>query len=103
MDMDSDKETSRKRVMWDGSNLHLHKGDEIEIRRGITMQEGYRYEIRASAICNLSIGVRMRSRIEGSTMSKPPRDFDPPICGYVENIEVDDTATHFDIVEKKRT
>ena len=97
INMDSDKEKSLKRVMWDGSNLHLHKGDEIEIRRGIMGKEGYKYEIRASVIANLSIGVGFRSRIEGVMMSRSPMDFDPPIRGYVENIEVN-TNTYFDLI-----
>ncbi len=99
--MDLDKEVSRKKVMWDGSNLHLHKGDEIEIRRGIMEKEGYKYEIRASKIANLSIGVVIHSRIEGVMMSIGPKDFDPPIRGYVENIEVS-TNTYFDIVARAR-
>ena len=97
--MDSEKEKSLKRVTWDGSNLHLHKGDEIEIRRGIIGKEGHKYEIRASVIANLTIGVGFRSRIEGSSMTDSPRDFDPPIRGYVENIEVS-TNVNFDLIEK---
>lgn len=98
--MGSDKETSRKRIMWDGSNLHLHKGDEIEIRSGIMAREGYKHEIRAIEIANLSIGTGFRSRIAGVTMSEPITKFDPPIRGYVENIEVS-TNTHFDLIENE--
>ena len=101
IDMDSEKDKSRKRVMWDGSNLHLHEGDKIEIRRGIKESVGGSFDIRASVIANSTIGVGFRSSIEGVMMSVGPKDFDPPISGYVKNIEVGPTITTFDIVDKK--
>lgn len=97
--MDSDKEKPRKRVMWDGKSLNVTTGDEIEILRGILMREIYDFDIRASTIRNLTKGITSRSEIEGVTMSRSPKDFDSPIRGYVENIEVTNN-TYFYIVEK---
>ena len=98
--MDSDDLLSYRRVLWDGTNLHLHDGDEIEIRRGIIAKKGHDYDIRASVIANLSTRIGFRSLIERATVPSPPRDFDPPICGCVENIEVAPEKITFDIVEK---
>ena len=99
--MASDNEKLYRRIMWDGTNLDLNDGDEIEIRRGIIAKKGYNYDIRATLILNLSIVKRFRSSVEGARVPSPPRDFDPPISGYVENIEIAPRKIIFDIVEKE--
>jgi len=99
--MASDNGKLYRRIMWDGSNLELNDGDEIEISRGIIAKKGYDYDIRASLILNLSTLIIFRSSVEGAWGSSQPRDFDPPISGYVENIEVSPRKILFDIVEKE--
>jgi len=98
--LDLNEVDSRKRVMWDGQ-LNVTKGDKIEILRGIIMRDIYDSDIRATTIRNLTRDIKLRSRIEGTMMSESPIDFDPPMRGYAENIEVrSNNTTYFDIVEK---
>jgi hypothetical protein len=51
--------------MWDGTDLQVFEGDEIEIIRGIKYEGGYDFDIRATVIHNKSRGTTFRSRIEG--------------------------------------
>lgn len=75
------------RVRWDGTNLTISNGDEIEIRRGVRLNAN---EVRATMIRNITTGVDSRnfSVIEGTIMSQVPIDFNPPIRGHVRSIEV---------------
>lgn len=87
------------KVMWDGINLQVFQGDEIEILRGIEYDISYGYEVRATVVRNKTRGITSRSRVEGIMMTKSPHDFQPPIHGYVKNIEVREN-TYFELVEK---
>ncbi len=99
MAMDSEQLKSRIRVTWDGRSLNVTVGDEIEILRGIIMRDIYPDDIRATMIKNLTSGAKFRSRIEGVMMSESPKDIDPPIRGYVQNLEVSGNTT-FELVRK---
>ncbi len=81
------------RVMWDGTDLRISAGDEVEILRGIPVDSN---EVRATVLRNLTTGVRFRSRIEGVTMSRGPSDLNPSIRGYVRSIEVTNN-TNFEV------
>ena len=82
--------------MWDGTDLRINSGDEIEILRGIRSNAT---EVRATVVRNITTGVQFRSRIEGVMMIEGPRDFDPPLRGYVKSIQVTQN-TNFEIDEK---
>ena len=75
------------RVIWDGTNLLISEGNEIEILRGIRFNAN---EVRATMIRNITTGVDSRnfSVIEGTVMFQRPTDFNPPVRGHVRSIEV---------------
>jgi hypothetical protein len=81
--------------MWNGTNLTISNGNEIEIRRGIRFNAN---EVRATMIRNITTGVDSRnfSVIEGTIMPQPPTDFNPPIRGHVRAIEVTNN-TNFEL------
>ena len=87
------------RIVWDDTDLRVSEGDEIEILRGMKMDSGYDFDIRATVVRNLTRGGKFTSRIEGVLTSYPPYDFDPPVRGYVKNLEVAG-STYFEIQEK---
>ena len=87
------------KVMWDGADLQISEGDEIEILRGIKYDGGYDFDIRATTVRNKTRGVTFRSQIEGVMMSKMPSDLEPPLEGYAKNVEIR-TNTYFLLVEK---
>lgn len=87
------------RVMWDGVDLRVSEDDEVEVLRGIKMNESYDFKVRATLVRNVTRGGKFRSRIEGVTMSQMPYDLDPPIRGYVKNLEVSGN-TYFELEEK---
>lgn len=84
------------KVMWDGTDLRINAGDEIEILRGIRSNAN---EVRATVVRNITAGVQFRSRIEGVLMTQGPRDLDPPIRGYVKSIQVTQN-TNFEVDPK---
>jgi uncharacterized protein (TIGR02391 family) len=81
------------KVMWDGTDLRISVGDEIEIVRGI---QSSGMELRATLVRNITTGVDYRSRIEGATMSRGPTDLNPPIRGYVKSVQVTQN-TNFEV------
>ncbi len=87
------------RVMWDGVNLQISEGEEVEILRGIKAREIYDYNIRATLVRNVTRGGEFTSRINGVVMSPNPSDFEPPIHGYVKNLKVSGNV-YFELEEK---
>ena len=84
------------KVMWDGTDLRINTGDEIEILRGIGSNTN---ELRATGIKNITTGVEFRSRIEGVLMSQGPANLDSPVRGFVKSIQVTNN-TYFEIDQK---
>lgn len=84
------------KVAWDGTDLRINAGDEIEILRGIISNGN---ELRATVVRNITTGVQFRSRIEGVMMSQGPTNLDPPIRGYVKSIQVTHN-TNFELEQK---
>jgi len=83
------------KIEWDGTNLFVFEGDEVEILRGIVDE----YYVRASVIRNITRGREFRSHIEGTLMTRMPQDLKPPLRGYVSKVR-SDVNTQFDLEEK---
>ena len=91
------KKESVTKVIWD-ADLHVSKGDEIEILSGIIDVDNvgnvYAFELR-----NITKGRReIREIIRGNMFAqKSPEQFKPSIHGIVKNIFVSPSGTWFEL------
>lgn len=82
-------------ITWAGS-LQVSKNDELKITKGIVYGNG---NISAFRLENVTTGRKEKSRNEGVLMSVMPVDFNPPLSGFVQNVEGDEGETTFELVE----
>jgi len=87
------------KVTWIGKpELQIFGGDEIEILRGFGNRESD--QIQATRIRDKTRGTSFRSDVEGILSGTRYHNFDPPIIGYVKNIQMLGHATIFELEEK---
>lgn len=87
--------------VWYDERMEIRRGDNIRIVKGMILENDPE-RIRATVVENLTSGVLYSSRINSTFMMQSPVDFDPPVCGRVDSIQIGyqgTDQTHFTIIE----
>jgi hypothetical protein len=84
------------KVFWDGPDLEVSEGDEVEIISGMK-GEGH---VRASVLRNRTSGATFKQQAEGASVAGVSENPEPPICGYARNVLVHTGGTFFTLEEK---
>ena len=95
MSQESKEKLCKRTITWAG-DLQISKDDQVKITKGIVHANG---DISAFILENVTTGRKDKSRNEGVLMSIMPVDFNPPVSGFVQNVEGNEGETVFELVE----